>query len=469
MTAPALLGAVAALAAVWLSGAAVAGLAGIREGRPRDLPLDMALGSVLLAFAGSLALIAGARVTIPLAAAVLASPVVAALVMGRLRLRVAAPLPGDRLSRALLGLGLVVMAVVLTAALRDRLTWDGWAFWTLKATMLFRDGTLPADLFDPAGPYDYAHADYPPGLPLLYWWVFRAAGAPAPALASFTGALWFVLIPVLFWDSARAHARPELAALGAVAVAAFWPIGRYATGGQADVLISLAALGIVVHLADARTAGVAALWRAGAFAAFGAMMKNEGVALAAAAVVAVVAWLLLRKELTSRRILPLAGPILLALPWAIWVRARGVGAEHLGGGFDLPELPDRTVLILRELAALAVYRSWVPVAAIAVAALVLALRRRRSLALRLPAGVLAVYFATAIVVYLRAARDLQWLLETSLDRVVSGVVPAVAFLAISGAARADLPRLSYGTADRSFRERAGRQVPGPIDTEDHPA
>lgn len=454
MTALTLLRGVAALAAVWLSGAAVAGLAGIREGRPRDLPLDMGLGTVLLSFAGSTVIIAGGRVTLALAAAVLAAPVLAALSMRRLRLRIAVTLPSDRLTRALLGLAGVVLAAVATAALRDRLMWDGWAFWTLKATMLFRDGGLPPDLFDPAGPYDYAHPDYPLGLPLLFWWVFRVAGAPAAALASFTGAIWFALLAVLFWDSARAHARPELAALGVVAVAAFWPITRFATGGQADVLISFAALGIVAHMAEARTAGGAAFWRAGAFAALAVMMKNEGLALATMAAAAAGAWLLVHEKLGPRRIAALSFPLLLALPWAVWVRTRGLEAEHLGGGLVLPELPGRALLILRELAGLAVYRSWIPVALIAAAAVALALKRRGSLEIRLPLAVLALYLAAAFAVYLRAARDLQWLLDTSLERVVASVVPALALLAIVGATRAVPHGPSSGTAPPADRPRS---------------
>src|SRR5690606_15963549 len=113
-----------------------------------------------------------------------------------------------------------------------------------------------------------------------------------------------------------------------------------------------------VHLPDARTDD-GALGRAAAFAAFAALLKNEGIALAVLLAATGTIWLLRTGRLTAPRMAALLLPLVLVLPWALWVRSQGLEAEHLGGSLQAAEVPARLAAIAAGLARLAVHRSWV--------------------------------------------------------------------------------------------------------------
>lgn len=312
----------------------------------------------------------------------------------------------------------------------DWLTWDGWAIWSLRARVLFHDGAIPPSLYNKPGPLDFAHPEYPLAVPLLDWWLFRHAGRPDPALASFAGSLWFACLVGLLWSALRGRTIPLAAALAALGLALFRPISRFAVGGTADVVMALALLGAVVELVDAfRDGGARASWvRAAVFLSLAALAKNEGTAAAVVAIGVVGFWAFRKEIRPPAYALALLVPLALGAAWQISVRTLGLDIEQIGGFGSGSGLLTRLVTIGRALGSLALYRSWPPVMALMALGLLVAARTRRPLG---PAAWLAMgYFAALMAVYLSTAQPLDWLLATSLERVMSHLVPAGVFLTL---------------------------------------
>lgn len=423
----------AALLLVWLLGSLVLLALGLRRDDATDLPLELAVGTALLGAVGSALVVAGAQLSplyvyIPL--------VVAGAVAWRKRVvpRVRRPSwPEDGLARALLTVAAVVVLVILSAALSDRLSWDGWAIWVLKARILFVEGGLPADAWTRPGPFDFAHPDYPLALPLLDWWMFEHAGRPMAALASFAGAVWFALLGWLVWSAAdAAGSSPRYAAAATLAVAAFWPIAYYAVGGTADVIMTLAVLGAAVELERAARSGDdAPLVRALLYLLLAALTKNEGLAVGLIGGGIVGVMLVRRRERAVALYVAAVAPTAAGLLWRAWSSTVGAEVEQLGSSLSLSDAGENAILVLRALGDLALYRQW-PALFLVVAVGVWRWRSRH-LRSQTPAwALLAAYSATLVGVYLVTEQDLVWLLDTTLDRLLSTMAPAAAYLTVVG-------------------------------------
>lgn len=441
--------AAASLLPLWLLGFALQ--AGLRIRRPGLAGVigDFATGTLALALAGTALVWAGRLSLLPLYVGIAA---VAAVVLLARRGQPPAPLGGavwpvgsarldtDPGARWIAWLAAAVTLVVVATSTTDWLTWDGWAIWSLRARVLFHDGAIPPSLYAKPGPLDFAHPEYPLGVPLVDWWLFRHAGRPDPALASFAGSLWFGCVVGLLWAGLRGRTVPLAAALATLGLALFRPSSRFAVGGTADVVVALALLGAVVELVDAsRDGGPRASWvRVAVFLSLAVLAKNEGTAAAAVAIGAVGFWAFRRRVRPPAHALALLVPLALGATWQLYVRTLGLEIEQIGGFGSGSSFMGRLVTIGRELAALAVYRSWPPVMALMALGLLVAVRRRRPLG---PAPWLAVgYFATLMAVYLSTAQPLGWLLATSLERVISHLVPAGVFLTLLTLAPAASPR-----------------------------
>ena len=434
---------IAALLPIWLLGASLVGIAGLRRDDGTDLPLEWAAGVATLGIAGSLLVVAG----VPLSPLYVWSLIAVAAAAGwrrgvRPRIRFAAPDHG--LSRFLAGGAALVLLLLFVASLQDRLSWDGFTIWALKARMLFDDGALPADYFAQPGPFDFSHAAYPIALPLLDWWMFAHAGAPLPALASVGGAVWFALVVWLFWH-ATAHASgfERHAALATFGLAVFWPIWYFATGGTADVIMVLAFLGVAIELERAahhRTAQP--LLRALVYLALAALAKNEGLAAALVGAL-VIAGLALRHlaDPARWRVAALAaGPLALAGAWRVWTATHGADVPQVGSARDPGTLMSNALDIGRAFVDLATYRQWPPLLLIVLLG-VWRWRRLRLVAQTPVWLLLGGYLVLALGVYLTTEMDLPWLLETSLGRVVSGLMPAALFLTLAGFVRQDVEQV----------------------------
>lgn len=322
----------------------------------------------------------------------------------------------------------LVMGVLVVTALTDRLTWDGWAFWTLRAKILLLEGGFPPVVFQKPGPLDFAHPEYPLLVPLVDWWMFAHAGAPMPALASAAGGLWLAALVGLLWTELRPRTDLLTAGLAALGLALFRPIGEHATGGMAEVVMALALLGTVVSLRSATSEGGQEDWvRAALYLSLGALAKNEGTAAAVAVLIGVAIWALPRRHRLPMSAATLLVPLALGVGWQLYARSLGLGVEQIGDASTVGDLMDRLILIAGAVLRLSVYRSWGPaVLLIALGYGVWVVRREAGPAFWL----LPIYLAMAMAVYLSTQLDLAWLLDTSLDRVVSHTVPAGVFLAL---------------------------------------
>lgn len=458
------LGPLVALLALWLLGASALALAGARREEARTAGLevmatDFVAGVVILAGTGMTTIALGWRLSLAPYYMLIVLLVTAAARRRRantFRSRSGrgggsggwAHVVWPRSPRAqllLAGAGALLLLLALSAS-QDRLVWDGWAFWTLKARILFHEGTLPPATLAPTGPYPYAHPDYPLALPLLNWWLYRHAGSPAPELASLAGALWFATLPPLVWAALRRESGEGVAALSTFGMAAFWPLALYAAGGYADIVIALALLGVVIEVERARRGDEpGSPIRLALYLTLAALAKNEGLALA---LIGTAVALVSMRSQGERRLRPygarvlaarmsavprltlLALPFLALAPWFILTRRLGLAPQHLAGAEPaIGEALARVPIVVVALGKLLLTRAWVPLPFLVMLALYAAARRGRLVA---PAGwaVVGGYGAVIFGVYLTTALELEWLLRTTLDRLVGGLVPAVVVLAI---------------------------------------
>ena len=341
---------------------------------------------------------------------------------------------------------LLVLLVLLVTAFGDRLVWDGWAIWTLRARVLFLEGGLPSIVYEKPGPLDFAHPEYPLGVPLLDWWLYRHAGAPAPALAGLAGWVWLAALVGLLWTALRRTGAAPAAGLAALALVLFRPISQGALGGTADVVMSLAVLGAAVELraawereaGDSRNGSAAPWLRAMLYLLLGALAKNEGAALAVAACGGVLLAGALRRRRPPFAAAVLLLPVLAAGAWQLHVRSMGLGVEQIGSLSAAGGLGERAVVIAGALGGLALHRSWPPVAALVLLGGWAMIRRRLAPE---PAHWLVLgYFAATMVVYLSTSQPLDWLLATSLGRVMTHLVPAAVYLALVAVAPRPAPR-----------------------------
>lgn len=417
---------VAAFAGLWLLGALALLPAGVVEPGGADaLVTQLACGVGILAILGTTLCIAG----LPLSPWPVYGLGMVLAARNRGRLRAMAPsvsFPRDRVARGMLGLAFILLLLVAAAATRDRLWSDGRFMWAFKGHVLFLEGVFPRWLLDEAR---FPTPDYPLAVPLLDWWIFRHAGRAAGSLASLAGAIWLALVAILLWAALQRKTDEQTAAAGTLAVAAFWPLGYYATGGTADIVIALALLGTVVELERAfvgRDRG--AMFRAGVFLTLGAMSKNEGIALAAVAAM-VGGTLLLWQRRSLRQLLPLVTPLVLAVPWFFFTRSFGVQSPAIANEIAASTAVTRMPFFLDAVSRHLFSAPWLPASLLAICG-ALGMMCRRSPALASVWAVLGGYGAAVTAIYLQVPADFAWLLQTSLARVLAVMIPATVFLSL---------------------------------------
>jgi hypothetical protein len=425
-----------ALAAVWCLGACTLALLDARGRGAAGVVADYIAGVAILGCVGMIGIALGAGVSVLAVYVLLVAAAAASRYTGAWR-RLPRPslaafrLPSDRAAAVAIVSAAVMIAVVLTGAMQDRLWWDGWSIWMFKAKVLFEEGTLPAWFTDPRGIYETTNLDYPLALPLLEWWVFRHVGAVSAAVASFAGAVWYALLPALAWSALRGPAGARLAGLAALGLAAFWPISFFAAGGTADVVIAIALLGALIELTAAVTSMERApLIRAAAYLSLGALTKNEGLALALIALPIAGGAFVLRGERRPGRLAWLAVPLLMLAPWRAFIRSLEIGSPAVSGtgGAGGPG-GDRLEMFLMGLRLLITSSPWMPIALLVVLG-VWALLRSPRVPLVTGWVLVGFYFAALALVYLRSSADMLWLLSTSAPRVFGALVPGLVYLSV---------------------------------------
>ena len=346
---------------------------------------------------------------------------------------------GDRSLTRLLacafGLLLCLDAAVFVwvSALMPRGGWDAWAIWNLRAHFLYRGGGVAwHDAFTEA--LAWSHPDYPLLLPASVargWGLLgrESVGVPIALAGFFTfgcGGLLTTSLAIL------RGARQGLLAGLALAATPF----LYVQGAMqyADVPVAFFRLATLAALALAdrfNSRGLAVL--AGVAAALGGWAKNEGLLWFGAILLALMI-------VTRRRLVPafLAGALPTLAPVLFFKASVATSSDIFGAAGRAGMMarvldPARYILIGRE----ALLHAWnfgpLLVSAIAVLGVYMAvagLRRDRRDRAILRAGALALAFTTAgyFTIYLVRPLDLDWLLETSSDRLLLQLWPSIVFV-----------------------------------------
>jgi hypothetical protein len=354
-----------------------------------------------------------------------------------------ARLKADRWERWLVIVTAVAIVVILVlgflAASKLLLyEWDAWSIWARKARMLLEHGSIPVDLFtDPA--YAFMHPDYPLLLPLMESTWFRFAG-----FADTSGLhiqFWLFLVAFV-WAAAwivgrRARSAiwlPLLALL--VLTPGVWNqlLVLYADIPMALFLgLGLLLLGSWLDSSSRTDLALAALLLAAA-----ANTKNEGLVAAAAALAAALAVVVVSSSGAARGRIRAAVPVVVAgvgvavtvLPWRLWLAAQDIAGDMpIGQGLDPSYLSSRTERVRPALNALVtamtdqgVWSGFLPLAIGVVLAGLLTAGYRRLAAFYGIAGVLI--FASLIWAYWISPHDLTWHLNTSVTRVIDGLLVA---------------------------------------------
>ena len=327
----------------------------------------------------------------------------------RLRNAVLLPRPGvfDLLTLA------IVIGYILFATAASPWEFDYLTDFGLKARAFWEHGGIDWGFLQSVFIRSF-HADYPLLLPSLYDAVAMVSGAWNDR---FLG-----LLNVAFGVAAVGVVRSELAdevstpRLAALATAAITPLLLSPWIGMADgplcayITVALLRLRRSLRAGEVSLAGVILL-------GLGACTKNEGVAMIAAAAIALFV-------MTSWRAALRLGPaVLMALPWMILARIHGLGNDLAEGS-----VADRVLAhlrnpesILRPLANAPVGKSlmWAGLLLGAIVCGRLLVRERFTLA------AIALQFVFYLSAYLTTPHDTEWHVHWSWERVVSQIVPTL--------------------------------------------
>jgi len=290
---------------------------------------------------------------------------------------------------------------------------DFIAIWGLKGKTIFGAVGYPERLRG----LEYAHPEYPLGLPLLYAGISFLTGRwDDHAMALLFPMCQVATLLVLFGWLRRRGISNTVAGLAAATVAWFEPLYSGFLTGMAEVPLSFGALLIGTALVDAlEDTDGGALRRLAFAAALIAALKNEGLFLAVAGSVLGLLFGASRRWKVAATAL---GPALLVralhLPW----RSRVPLADLDPGLFSADRVWD-------SLAAAVMLPGWPAWAGLALLLVLIALGDR------IPAGNrLLLLVASALAAYLLipafAVRGPAWLVETTLLRTTAALAPLAA-------------------------------------------
>jgi hypothetical protein len=318
--------------------------------------------------------------------------------------------------------------------------WDFRYIWGLKARAFAATGGHDATWLAWPG-HVFAHPTYPP-----LWSDLLAQGATFGAQVAASAAVWGALLVVAlaatcWWAAGETPPpiRAVAAIVGAWAPTIFFP----GYSGYAEPLLALfaaGALGALARLAPGRDDAAPMLMLSVAGLA---LTKQEGMALAAAALVAamtIAGW---------RRTASVALPAAVATAcWWIFLAVHGIGVAEYRAG---------TAAVVRHLVELpsAVAAAIGPGAAAVVASWLLVAFTLRVRAVRLA---LALWIVAVLIAYLTTSATLAWHLANSLDRVLAAPLPGAVAVALGGAWRLAVARSSALLSDPRLRldSRAAR-------------
>jgi hypothetical protein len=341
---------------------------------------------------------------------------------------------------------LVDLAIFVSESMRTpRGNWDAWAIWNLRAHFFYREGGVAwRDGFTEV--LAWSHPDYPLLLPAVVAGGWKLLGRESRAVPIAVGCFFTFGSAVLMTTSIgilRGARQGLLAGIALAATPVFFVQGAMQC---ADVpvaffrLASLAAMAIAQRFDqrhDRRGFAIAA----GMAAALDGWTKNEGILWFAAFLISITVamrWRLIAPFLTGA--LPALAPIAL-------FKARVATSSDIFGAAGRAGMMARAVdasrysLIVRE----AIKHLWSfgplmvsPFVLLAVYLIVAGRRKgdRDRAVIRAGAAALLLTAAGYFLIYLLRDLDLRWLMDTSADRLLVQLWPAVVFVVMLSARQA---------------------------------
>jgi hypothetical protein len=332
----------------------------------------------------------------------------------------------------ILGLGLAITLALFVIAFAGMTEanpqggWDAFAIWNLRARFLAHTATWKFAVTPiPVG----THTEYPLLMSSLVarGWLYAGSPTPvAPIALAFLFAVGLVLLLVSTLALSRGVSTGLLAGAILLATPAFM---TQAPSQYADIPLAfffLAALALVVLGGDS----VRWLSLGGVFAGLAAFTKNEGALLLIALAVALLvsAWRSGWRS-ASRQVTVFMLGALPAVLLVIWFKLALAPPDPLAGQITA-SLAQKLFSGARWLKAAGGFLrlAWdaflLPLALLAVTCVLLRLRPRRE---RPPAPLLAVLIVLAgyFAIFLVTKDDLDWLINTALDRLYMQVWPAL--------------------------------------------
>lgn len=354
---------------------------------------------------------------------------------------------GSKLEWIFNWMGAIIFLVTLLAAVRAFLWfvrgdlnggWDAWGIWNLRAKFLFLGGSHWRDAFSAEG--SLSHTDYPLLLPASVARAWSYVGSDAPLAPILIGALFTTATAGLLLSSLsilRGRSQGLLAATVLLATPFFIVLG---TAQYADVPLGFFMLSTLVLLClheSVAEEGGSMLALAGASAGLAAWTKNEGVLFLVCLLLGHLSLAPDRRNLRPqvRQLLPfVAGlaPVLLVLAYF---------KLHFAGHNDLFSSLTAALKMLGRIARWRVvarafadqllhFGGWVaPVTPfLALYVLLAGVAKPMSNSLKICLRAVSLTALGYFFVYIVAPVPLDWLLETSLNRVLVQLWPSTLFL-----------------------------------------
>jgi hypothetical protein len=349
-----------------------------------------------------------------------------------------------RLVLAIVALLGVYLAALLVRSYAEPLRhWDAWSFWTAKARAIVTlDGLDPRYFAGDA--YQVLHRDYPLLVPSLEAIDFRFMGRITTQVIHLQ--FWCLLVGFLTAAAqlVRDRVHPLLLwpplLLVAVAPSVATQLGWAIAELPLAFFFALAALAgwRYVEDGDGRYAALVGIFAAAALAT-----KREAIPFAAALLVLLALFALLRGTRVRPLLWAAGGALVGVLPWRIWVAAHHVGPKELplGKSFDPGWLLGRTERLQPAVERLAIDSvrpgAWIVILPLAVVAAAVVLRRGRGNVGAFLLALLGLMFLSLLWAYWADIPEIQGHARRTAPRVVTtGVVLAGAFLPLLGASLA---------------------------------
>lgn len=294
------------------------------------------------------------------------------------------------------------MVVYLWLALRwPDGSWDAFAIWNLKAKLIYYGAW--AAIPDPA--LAYAHPDYPLLLPILIALGWKLTGISQAVPIILHGVVYLLML----WMVRRSWLAVAL--VGGAAV-------LYAPMQNADVPLALCLLSATAAYFNKRDA------LAGLALGIGVLIKNEGSLIA---LVFFAAWIVMERRIPTRALLA-ATPFLLGIVSYNAMIPEPNAMIGSGGNIERALTIGRYGIIASAAAMMALSFGGAVLPAQMLSMVSLRKPLRWSVPLVAVLGVMAGYLA----VYVITPHQLEWHLESSLDRLVMQVYPTFVYAAFLG-------------------------------------